>query len=180
MPGESAVRAVVAFPHLDPIDKQWIEATRGKHDPQAKLIAAHFTLVFPAVFPARTTEAHVAKVAESTEPIRFALRRAAVVSDPLGTGGHVFLIPEEGRDGIAVLHDRLYEGALQSLRRNASFTPHITVAARPTLEPLEALAREVNTHGLNIRGSISEIALVEVTPSAIRPVVQFQLGATGR
>ena len=127
---DSAVRAVVTFPLLDADDRQWIESIRAKHDPEAKRIAAHFTLVFPAVMPARATEAHLTRVAHSTEPIRFVLRRAAVAPDALGSGGHVFLIPEDGRDALAGLHDRLYDGVLQPhSRRNTTFTPHITVAA---------------------------------------------------
>ena len=174
---DSAVRAVLAFPLLEPDDKQWIESIRAKHDPEAKRIAAHFTLVFPAVMPLRATEAHVGRVAHVTEPIRFVLRRAAVAPDAVGSGGHVFLIPEDGRDALAGLHERLYEGALQPhARRNAPFTPHVTVAAGTAIDPLHALAGELNTKGLNIRGSISELVLVEVTSSDIQHVERFPLG----
>jgi hypothetical protein len=116
MDTDSAVRAVIAFPLLEPDDKQWIESIRAKHDPEAKRIAAHFALVLPAVLPLRVTEAHVGRVAHATEPIRFVLRRATVAPDTIGSGGHVFLIPEDGRDLIAGLHERLYEGALQPER----------------------------------------------------------------
>jgi len=58
-------------------DRQWVESIRAKHDPEAKRIAAHFTLVFPAILPLRETEAHVAHVAQSVQPMRFVLRRAA-------------------------------------------------------------------------------------------------------
>ena len=107
---DSAVRAVVAFPQFEADDRQWIESIRARHDPEAKRIPAHFTLVFPAVLPLRATETHVARVAHSTEPIKFVLRRAAVVPDALGAGGHVFLLPEEGRDALGGLHERLYAG----------------------------------------------------------------------
>lgn len=178
MDTDSAVRAVLAFPLLDANDRQWIESIRAKHDPEAKRIGAHFTLVFPAVLPLRATEAHITRVARSAEPIRFMLRRAAVVPDARGSGGHVFLIPDDGRDALAGLHERLYEGALQPhLRRNVSFTPHLTVAAGTAIDPLHALAGELNAKGLNIRGSISEIVLVEVTPAEIRPVAHVQLGS---
>jgi 2'-5' RNA ligase len=175
---DSAVRAVVTFPLLDADDRQWIESIRAKHDPEAKRIAAHFTLVFPAVMPARATEAHLTRVAHSTEPIRFVLRRAAVAPDTLGSGGHVFLIPEDGRDALAGLHDRLHDGVLQPYsRRNTMFTPHITVAAGTSLDPLHTIAGELNAKGMSIRGSISEIVLVEVTPAEIRHTARFQLGA---
>lgn len=180
MDTDSAVRAVVAFPLLDATDRQWIESIRAKHDPEAKRIAAHFTLVFPAVMSTRATEAHLTRVAQATQPIRFVLRRAAVVPDALGSGGHVFLIPEDGRDALGGLHERLYEGALQPhSRRNATFTPHITVAAGTAIDPLHTLAGELNAKGRSIRGSISEIVLVEVMPAEIRQAARFQLSAAG-
>ena len=178
MDTDSAVRAVIAFPLLEPNDKQWIESIRAKHDPEAKRIAAHFTLVFPAVLPLRVTEAHLERVVRTTEPIRFVLRRASVAPDTVGSGGHVFLIPEDGRDALVGLHERLYEGALQPhARRNASFTPHLTVAAGTAIDPLHALAGELNAKALSIRGSISELVLVDVTASGIQPVGRFPLGS---
>lgn len=178
MDTESAVYAVVAFPLLEPEDKQWIESIRAKHDPEAKNIAAHVTLVFPAVLPLRTTEARVARVAHATEPIRFVLRRAAVVPDALGSGGHVFLLAEDGRDALTGLHERLYEGLPQpNARRHGSFTPHVTVAANPSADALEALVGEINAKPVAIRGSISEVALIEVTSSGIRQVAHFPLDA---
>lgn len=177
MDTDSAVRAVIAFPLLDADDKQWIESIRAKHDPEAKRIAAHFTLVFPAVLPLRATEAHVGRVAHATEPIRFVLRRAAVAPDALASGGHVFLLPEDGRDALAGLHERLHEAGLQTLaRRHPSFTPHVTVAAGIAIDPLHALAGDLNAKGLNIRGSVSELVLVEVTSSGVRAVERFPLG----
>ena len=178
MDTDSAVRAVVAFPLFDADDRQWIESIRARHDPEAKRIAAHFTLVFPAILPFRSTEAHVARVAHATEPIRFVLRRATVAPDAVGSGGHVFLIPEDGRDAIAGLHERLYEGALQPhLKRNVSFTPHLSVAAGTAMEPLHMLAGELNAKNLSIRGSISEIVLVDVTEDEIRHAAQCPLGS---
>jgi 2'-5' RNA ligase len=175
---DSAVRAVVAFPLLQAADRQWIESIRAKHDPEARRIAAHFTLVFPAVLPLRATETHVTRVAHATEPIRFVLRRATVAPDALGSGGHVFLIPEDGRDALAGLHERLYEGALQPhAKRHVSFTPHVTVAAGTAIDPLQALAGELNAKNLSIRGSVSDIVLLEVTEDAIRQVASYSLGS---
>jgi 2'-5' RNA ligase len=176
-PDRSAPFAIVAFPSLEPGDKQWIESIRARHDPQVGKIAAHFTLVFPTVLSLRTIEAQVLRVARGIEPIRFVLRRAGVVPDAVGEGGHVFLIPEEGRDQITQLHDRLYDGALQShLRKDVSFTPHLTLAARPSLEPLHTLAGEINATSRGVRGFIADVALVEVTQAAVHPVARFQLG----
>jgi 2'-5' RNA ligase len=133
--------------------------------------------VFPTVLSLRVIDAHAARVARATQPIRFVLRRAGVVSDAVGEGGHVFLMPEEGRDELTRLHDRLYDGPLQSHQRlDVSFTPHLTVAAHPTLEPLNALVTEINAGSRGIRGFIADIAVVEVTPAVVQPVGRFQLG----
>ena len=175
---DSALRAVVAFPMFEAVDRQWVESIRAKHDPEAKRIAAHFTLVFPAMLPLRDTEAHIARVAQSTEPLRFALRRAAVVPDHVGTSGHIFLLPEDGRDALGGLHDRLNDGMPQpQWKRGVPFTPHVTVAAATTLEPLHALAGDLNAKSMNIRGSVSAIVLVEVTMAEIRQVAHFALGS---
>ena len=179
MENESAVRAVVAFPLLEPDDKQWIESIRAKHDPEAKNIAAHITLVFPAVLSLRTIEAHLSRVARTTEPIRFVLRRAAVVPDAVGEGGHVFLYADDGRDALVGLHERLYEGLAHSPPKwHASFTPHVTVAASPSIDPLHTLAGELNAQALTIRGSISELVVVDVTPAEIRHVANYPLGGS--
>jgi len=39
--------AIVAFPSVDEVDRQWIESFRSQHDPQASRLGVHFTLVFP-------------------------------------------------------------------------------------------------------------------------------------
>ena len=176
---KSAVFGIVAFPSLEDGDRQRIESIRAKHDPQADRIAAHFSLVFPTVLSRRLIDAHAARVAKVTEPIKFVIRRAAVVPDAIGAGGHIFLMPDEGRDQITQLHDRLYEGALQPhLRKDVTFVPHITVATRPALDPLDVVTGEINATGWNIRGFISEIVLVELTPDKIQLVAHFQLGPT--
>ena len=173
----SAPFAVVAFPTLDPGDQQWIQSIRARHDPQAGIIGAHFTLVFPTVLSLRLLEGHAARLARTAEPIRFVLRRAGVVANSIGEGGHVFLMPEEGRDQLTQLHDRLYDGPLHvHLRKDLPFTPHITVAARPAIEPLHTLAAEINATNRGIRGYVADIALVEVAPSAVHTIARFPLG----
>lgn len=174
---DSALFAIVAFPTLEESDRQWIEAIRSKHDPQAARIAAHVSLVFPTMLSRRMVEAQAARLARTTDPIKFVLRRAAVVQDPIGAGGHVFLLPDEGRDQIVQLHDRLYEGALHlQMRKDLPFTPHVTVASRTLSDPLHVLAGEINTANRIVRGFISEMVVVEVEPELIRPMMHFQLG----
>ena len=44
----NTVLAVVAYPRLDDVDRQWIESVRSTWDPQADRMTAHFMLAFPA------------------------------------------------------------------------------------------------------------------------------------
>ncbi|MSO56946.1 MAG: 2'-5' RNA ligase family protein [Acidobacteria bacterium] len=178
MDADTAVFAIVAFPSLEDSERQWIESIRAKHDPQARRIGAHFSLLFPTVLSRRVIEAQAARVAAATEPIKVVLHRAGVAPDSVAAGDHVFLMPDEGRDQITQLHDRLYEGALQAhLRKDLPFRPHMTIAARPTIDPLHLLAADINASTRNIRGFLAEIVLMEVTPTAIQPVAHFPLGA---
>jgi 2'-5' RNA ligase len=175
--GDSALFSIVAFPSMEASDRQWIESIRARHDPQAPRIGAHVSLVFPTILSRRTVEMQAARIVRISQPIKFVLRRAAVVEDSIGAGGHVFLLPEEGRDQIVQLHDRLYEGALQPhIRKDLPFRPHLTVASKTASDPLHELAGEINAANRSIRGFIAEIVLVEVEPGAIRPIMHFQLG----
>ena len=50
--------------------------------------------------------------------------------DVVHGGAHVFVVPDEGRDQIARLHDELYAGVLrQHLREDIAFVSHVTIAA---------------------------------------------------
>ena len=69
-------------------------------------------------------------------------------------------------------------GRSRTPRGIVTFTPHITVAAGTAIDPLHTIAGELNAKGLSIRGSISEIVLVEVTPAEIRLAARYQLGAS--
>jgi hypothetical protein len=54
--------AVVAYPKLEDSDRRWIESVRAQHDPQARLIRAHFTIVFPAEASPDVVVGHTAAV----------------------------------------------------------------------------------------------------------------------
>lgn len=171
------VLAVVSYPLLEEDDRRWIEAIRARHDPQAARLGVHFTLVFPAqVLPAEAAM-EVSTVARAATPITFAIRRARAVPDPLGGGAHVFLVPDEGREEIARLHDQLYQGVLQPhLREDGPFTPHLTVAAGSDLNWCEDLAQALNGHQRTVRGTLASIELINVEGHRVVPIGSFPLG----
>lgn len=180
--GDEMKLAVVAFPGLDEIDRQWIESFRAKHDPQASRIRAHFTLVFPFDGIPNELRPSLAAAAQSAEPIRFAIPRALVVADALAVGSHhIFLVPDEGSAQIATLHDRLYAGALRRhLRGDIRFVPHMTVGTTRDRAAAEKLAEALNAHARIVRGILEAVQLVDVGLPRVRSIASYALGDAGR
>jgi 2'-5' RNA ligase len=167
--------AVVAYPELDEEDRARIEAFRRKHDPQAARLGVHFTLVFPIEAVPGNLEAEIMAVARSTPVISFAIRRAEIVPDALGTGSHVFLVPESGATEIAALHDRLYAGVLRPHQRpNIPYIPHMTVAAAADHALAEIRARELDATR-DIRGVVSSLDLLDVSGASVTSIASYDL-----
>jgi putative acetyltransferase len=170
--------AVVAYPRFEREQLLAIEATRAAHDPQARRIAAHFTLVFPTDIAASAVEPHAAAVARASMPIPFVLRRAIAVRDA-AWGGHVFLVPEEGSATITGLHERLYDETLRPHRRSdIPYVPHVTVGADADWAECEALARRIDAGLRPVSGWIDAISLVAVESPHVKPLTRWMLGTT--
>lgn len=168
--------AIVAYPILDHADREWIESIRTRHDPQALRIDAHFTLVFPTDVPREPLVSHTSAAVSLAGPIPFAVRRATAARDTVGTGAHVFLVPDEGRDELVRLHDRLYQGMLRPhLREDIPFVPHITVAAHADVQWCEGLAQDVNDADRTVRGELRSLELVDVGTARVRSIMTFRL-----
>jgi hypothetical protein len=69
--------AVVSYPRLEEADRDWIESIRDSHDPQATLLAAHLTFVFPVDVPLADVTVEVTAAARAVAPISFVIRRAS-------------------------------------------------------------------------------------------------------
>src|SRR5678816_2302075 len=101
--------AIVAYPELSADDSEWMADIRTKHDPQAALIAAHVTLVFPCAAPPDLVATGMSDVAAMTAPIEFRISGTQAVPDAIEAGWHVFLLPDSAAsNAIVTLHDRLY------------------------------------------------------------------------
>jgi 2'-5' RNA ligase len=112
------------------------------------------------------------------DAIPFVVQHAEAVADPLGRGAHVFLVPDEGREELTALHDRLYQGVLAPLlRRDLPFVPHITIAAHSHLETCQDLACALNRAHPVVRGTIRELQLIEVGEGSVRTLRAFALAA---
>jgi chloramphenicol 3-O phosphotransferase len=169
--------AVVAYPDVPEGDRTWIEGIRKKHDPQSNVIAAHFTLVFPADIGAAAVAEHVALVLANVRQVPFVLTRAVAVRHDQRRGGQVFLVPSEGAKEIRALHERLYTGPLEPhVRRDISFTPHLTVAASDSFEQCEAVARSLNNQQRTVAGRIVRLDIIESLPTSVRTLSTVELG----
>src|SRR5689334_20786983 len=116
--------AVAWFPEFEGIDR--IEDFRRRHDPMARLIPAHLSLVFP--FPTAHTrlqvETHVQRVVSKWPPIPLTFRRVRMHANEF-----VFLMASRGAAAVAALHDKLYTRSFAPhLRRDLPYEPHITLA----------------------------------------------------
>ena len=161
---------------LDPKDTAWIEAVRRRHDPQAGLMAAHITLVFPFDGVAENAvSAHARAVCAGAAPIWFRLASAVAVRDLTAPRSHVFLMPDEGAAEIVALHDRLYAGPLAPhLRIDLPYAPHVTVAAFGDHTAAERLARELGP--IDISGLISEMVLASLGDGGLSSEQGLRLG----
>ncbi len=172
--------AIVAYPRLDEMDRERIEAFRATHDPQAPRIGVHFTLVFPVEAAPDELHAEVDEVAGSTEPFTFAIRRSMVVRDAAGGDHHIVLVPDEGAAELMALHNRLYAGTLRThLRSDIPFAPHLTIGASRDLQTAEQWAGTLDVSG-TLRGAVDSLALIDVGQGRIRTIAAYALEAVER
>jgi len=168
--------AIVSYPVLEPADRDWIESLRMQHDPQATMLPAHVTLVFPAQVRADNLGAEIAAVASVTTAIPFVIRWARPVRGAVEAGGHVFLVPDDGFGEIAALHEALYGGAFSASRRaDVPFIPHVTVAANRDFGRCEQIARDLTPLDRLIRGRLQTIDLLEIAPGTVKSLQRFDL-----
>ncbi len=167
--------AIVAYPELSRVDRDWVEAFRQTHDPQAARLAVHFTLVFPIEAAAEDLHLEIGQVARSTGPFTFTIQRTSVVPDIFGSAHQIFLVPDEGAAELTFLHDRLYGGILRPhLRSDLPFVPHLTVGACEDAVDARTLARTFD--GRTLRGTVESMELVDVRQDRIRTVASYGLG----
>lgn len=158
--------AVVAFPVLAEADGRKIDALRIQHDPNAKRIAPHFTLVFPTDRLDETAlRKRVDDCAGATAPIAVALKRILVHQE--GAESYLYLVPEQGYDALITVHARLNPGD----EGKVAFTPHVTVARMVDRKQARAVATSLATKHFSVDGRVEALSIVEVPPSgAVRTI----------
>jgi 2'-5' RNA ligase len=115
-------RALVLFPQANELDV--VERMRRRYDPQARLIAAHVTIVFPFDDPISDAELRAHVLEATTGVVPFTVRFCGVTP----ADDYIFLNATTGLDRFIALHNRLYTGQLLPHRsRTHSFEPHVTL-----------------------------------------------------
>ena len=153
--------AVAWFPHFDGIER--VEAFRTRHDPMARKIRAHLTLVFP--FGTNLTrlqlETHVRRVASKWPPIPVTFRAVRMHANEF-----VFLMASRGATSVTALHEALYTRSLRPhLRPEFAYEPHVTLARQAQLSSLErAFAQAQEEFGAEFTDVMREADLLAVEP----------------
>lgn len=171
---------VIATPRFSAEDTVWLAGVRERHDPLSQIVPPHVTFVFDAAASIETRlVAHVARVAATLTVVRFALRRAAVHSDALTGRVFAYLLPEEGKDALVGIHDRLHEGVLASAqRRDAPYLPHVTVGAFDATSPAESLVDRINRGSISVIGTVESLRTVAFDGKAVQTIAETSIGAT--
>jgi len=142
--------AVAWFPSFGGIER--VEALRARHDPAARHIPAHVSLVFPfgtALTPLQL-ETHVRRIASGWPTIPVTFRAVRPYANEF-----VFLMAARGAASVTALHDKLYTRSLRPhLRREFPYEPHITIARKPDFAALEAALAEAEDE---LRGEFSDV-----------------------
>ena len=113
---------VIALPRLAPADAEAIEALRRGWDPQAALLPAHVTLVFPRPAAEEATLiARARRVPAATAAFDLELAGTAVVESGPAPSFYRYLLPRRGGEALQTLHRALNERPL------TDFAPHVTL-----------------------------------------------------
>jgi 2'-5' RNA ligase len=165
----------VAFPSLGDQDARFIAGIRARHDRQASVIAAHFTLLFACDQVEESAYLdHVRAVAASSLAFRFACLETEPDEDE--GRGYVYLVPELGRMNLVALHDALYTGPMAPfLRKDKRFVAHMTIGHAANHDAAAELCDELNADGVDVAGSIDALVVGCVERERFVELARFAL-----
>lgn len=168
---------VVAMPEISSRALQWIQTIREAHDPNARIIAPHFTLAFSLQdLSQEALCSHVDTVRLHASAIRFHCQSVTLGQDHASPVTYVFLVPNVGGSDILKLRNLLHTGVLKRhLRPEIPFTPHLTLAASESAEEMQHLCERLNEAPPSISGTISSLSLVCRCSGAVREVYSVSL-----
>jgi len=168
---------VLAYPKISNDDLAWIQSVRDNHDElYAKVVAPHFTLVFPVTMEPALLITHVKQAVTRCSEFPFTLRCAVIEKDAFNQYTHAFLVPDEGYSDLVKLHDKLYSGILESeLRLDISFIPHIGIGNSVSAQSCKKLVDQMNLKDFAIKGIIDKLDVVLYEGDKVSTVEQIGL-----
>lgn len=169
---------VVAYPKLSEEDFKFIQDYRKVNDPKFySLIDPHITLVFS--IHDLSEEDFIAEVEKQPTNINkfvFEIKVATINQDDSGEYFHEFLVPDKGYSDIVKLHDKLYSGLFSKyLRFDIDFIPHIGIGNSENALTSKSRIDELNEKGLNIKGSVVDIDIIEYKDGKIKTLKKISL-----
>ena len=150
---------------------------RERHDPLARLVPPHLTLVFPFEDPIsdEALEAEVGRAIGGGASFPVVLRRVT-----LHEGEYLFLNVERGNDLLIALHDALYTVLARHRSSLHTFVPHITVGRVARSEVAAALAASAACDG-EIEGEVDRVSVYAIARDGTREIrCEVPLEAGGR
>jgi 2'-5' RNA ligase len=168
-------RAVVWFPPAEVLGD--IEAFRAEHDPRARAIAAHVTLVFPFASALTSVQiaAHVRRVAA-----RWPVLPVEIFGSDAFAAQWLYLRVTRGRQALMELHGRLYRGVLAPfLRHDFPYEPHLTIGVADDVAACNAaLARAATQLRQPVAATVNALCVVTLrSDGRIERGTEIPLGA---
>lgn len=171
--------ALISYPDLKGCDFEMIQNYRKVNDEWLyTVVKPHFTVVFPVFdIPKERFIDEIRKLSEGQAPIDFAIRCAVPNKDAFNDYYHTLLVPDEGYSRIVKLHDRFYSGLLKdNLRLDIDFIPHMGIGTSKDKFRCKEMVDELNGAELEIKGTISNLTVVEYVEDTVTNLVEIPLG----
>ncbi|GCE08211.1 2'-5' RNA ligase family protein [Dictyobacter aurantiacus] len=159
-------RAIVIFPESEQIEL--IQQIREAHDPLARLIPPHITLVFPFDSEISTKELarHMSSAVQNFRPFTLSLRGITG-----HTGEYLFLNVKVGNDQLISLHDQLYTGLLAPYFTAAeTYFPHLTVGRLGDPAAFAHALKQMQAINSAFEAEIRQISAYLIGPNGKRQV----------
>jgi len=153
-------RCIMIFTKFE--NGQIIDKVREQHDPLAKHVRPHITLVFPFDSDIETTKLkeHLSSVLSEITPFEIILNGITPANN---FGKYLFLNIQKGNDEIIELHKKLYTGILQNYfpewLKGKVFLPHMTVGNFNNEEYFKMAINETKNIVDSFKTTVNEISV---------------------
>ena len=170
----------LCYPTLSEEDNDFIKSFRKNHDlPFKDVVAHHFTIAFGiSDIDRKEYSTQVKKIATKTKVINFTCRYAMIGNDDSNDNFYVFLVPDDGFSNISLLHDHIYEGALEPFHRSdIPYIPHIGIGTLTDSNQIKGLCTELNKTDLRITGKLEGVTICEYDGKFIKDLEYVRFSA---